>query len=277
LHQQDSRIGDLHPISSRPCRAYTVGKLGLAASYGAPAKAFELAFEQGCNYFYLGGGRKRNGMKTAIRHLVAGGHRDKMVIAVQTYARWGVLTPFWFKRTLSTMGVETADILVLGWHNSRPSSKLIESALNMRNQGLCRFIALSGHNRSLFPKLVESRVFDLFHIRYNAAHRGAQKDCFPFFDPHQRPGIVSYTATRWGHLLDPKKMPPGQAPLDASDCYRFVMDNPSVDVCLCGPKNMAQMQTALTALHRDRLTEDKIEHIKKIGDHVKKNHTGWFG
>jgi hypothetical protein len=34
----------------------TVGPLGLAASYGAPAEAFEEAFESGCNYFYLGTG-----------------------------------------------------------------------------------------------------------------------------------------------------------------------------------------------------------------------------
>ena len=30
------------------------GPLGLASSYGAPARAFEKAFEMGCNYFYWG-------------------------------------------------------------------------------------------------------------------------------------------------------------------------------------------------------------------------------
>ena len=28
------------------------GRLGLGAGYGAPAAAFEEAFERGCNYFY---------------------------------------------------------------------------------------------------------------------------------------------------------------------------------------------------------------------------------
>ena len=40
-----------------------VGRLGLAASYGAPAEAFEEAFEKGCNYFYLGSGRHKTGMR----------------------------------------------------------------------------------------------------------------------------------------------------------------------------------------------------------------------
>jgi hypothetical protein len=29
-----------------------VGRLGVSAGYGAPAEAFEDAFEKGCNYFY---------------------------------------------------------------------------------------------------------------------------------------------------------------------------------------------------------------------------------
>jgi hypothetical protein len=31
-----------------------VGRLGVAGGYGAPAAAFEEAFERGCNYFLLG-------------------------------------------------------------------------------------------------------------------------------------------------------------------------------------------------------------------------------
>ena len=66
-----------------------VGRLGLAASYGAPAEAFEEAFEKGCNYFYLGSGRHKVGMYQAIRSLCRQGKRDQLVIAVQTYARFG--------------------------------------------------------------------------------------------------------------------------------------------------------------------------------------------
>ena len=61
-----------------------VGPLGLAASYGAPAEAFEAAFEKGCNYFYLGSGRHRSGMRRAIRNLCRQGRRDQLVIAIQT-------------------------------------------------------------------------------------------------------------------------------------------------------------------------------------------------
>ena len=31
-----------------------VGRLGVSASYGAPTRSFEEAFEKSCNYFYWG-------------------------------------------------------------------------------------------------------------------------------------------------------------------------------------------------------------------------------
>ena len=80
-----------------------VGPLGMAASYGAPAEVFEVAFEKGCNYFYLGGGRRRAGMKQAVRNLCRKGLRDRMVIALQSYARFGYLMEWFFKYNLRSM------------------------------------------------------------------------------------------------------------------------------------------------------------------------------
>ena len=246
-----------------------VGRLGLAASYGAPAAAFEAAFERGCNYFYIGSGRRRAAMRRAVAALCRRGLRDRIVVAVQTYARWGFLAAPVFARRLRAMGLDRADVLVLGWHNRPPSRRLIDAAARLREKGLCRFLALSGHNRSLFPRLAAEGVFDLFHVRYNAAHRGAETEVFPALRGEDRPGLVSYTATRWGHLLDAKKMPAGETPLAATDCYRFVLTRPEVDVCLCGPKNMAQMQTALAALEGGPLSADEMARARRIGDHVR--------
>lgn len=253
-----------------------VGRLGLAGSYGAPAIAYEKAFENGCNYFYSGSGRLRSQMKQAVKNLVSQGQREKMVISVQTYARFGVMTEIWFKQSLASMGIDHADILMLGWHNNTPSNRLMDFALGMQEKGLCRFIGISGHNRSLFPKLMEEKKIDLFHIRYNPAHRGAQKECFPLVENDGAPGLVTYTATRWGHLLKEKHMPSGESPLSARDCYRFSLSDPRVNICLCGPKNMDQMQTALSALDKGPLTPAETDRITRIGDHVHKTAKGFF-
>lgn len=246
----------------------SVGRLGLAASYGAPAEAFEEAFEKGCNYFYLGSGRRRAGMKQAIRNLCSRGQRENLVIAIQTYARFGILTEWLLRRNLRSLGLDRADILILGWHNRRPSAKLVERALALKDKGLFRFLGMSGHQRALFPQMAESGHFDLLHIRYNAAHRGAEKEVFEKLQSNSRPGIVTYTATRWGQLLNPKKIPTGESVPAPSDCYRFVLSNSAVDVCLCGPKNLSQMQAALPALELGPLGEEDMQRMKRIGDYV---------
>ena len=134
---------------------------------------------------------------------------------------------------------------------------------------------MSGHKRTLFPKLVKEEIFDIFHIRYNAAHRGAENEIFPHIEKDTGPGLVSYTATRWAQLLNPKKMPPGENPPSGSDCYRFALSHPGVDVCMCGPKNHDQMKEALRTLDLGPLNDQEMERMQRIGDHLHA-HAGRF-
>ena len=80
--------------------------------------------------------------------------------------------------------------------------------------------------------------------------------------------MVSFTATRWGRLLNPRKMPPGQPPATAVDCYRFVLSNPAVDVCMTGPRNRAQMEENLKVLELGPMNDTELERMRRIGDHV---------
>lgn len=244
-----------------------VGRLGLASSYGAPAEAFEEAFERGCNYFYWGSLRKR-GMCEAIRHICARGKRDQLVIVVQSYSRSATLMEVFYHRALKALAIDGADIFLLGWHNRRPSRRILDRAMAMRSRGAFRYLGLSGHNRKLFPKLAREGLFDVFHIRYNAAHRGAETETFPYLQGEGRPGIVAYTATRWGRLLKQKNMPPGESAPPASHCYRFVLSHPAVDVCMSGPKDRKEMQEALRTLDLGPLPEDQLERMRRIGDRV---------
>jgi aryl-alcohol dehydrogenase-like predicted oxidoreductase len=252
----------------------TVGRLGVSASFGAPASAFEEAFERGCNYFYWGSRRKR-GMAEAIRNLCGQGKRDRIVVVLQSYSRSAFLMELFLNRALRSLALDHADILVLGWHDRRPGQRIIEKAMSMKEKGLYRFLALSGHNRRLFPELAGEGTFDLFHIRYNAAHRGAEEEIFPHVQGEGRPGLVSYTATRWGQIVNPRKTPTGERTPSGSDCYRFVLSCPAVDVCMCGPKDTAQMHEALRTLELGPLDEGDLDRMRRIGDYVH-DHTGRF-
>jgi aryl-alcohol dehydrogenase-like predicted oxidoreductase len=244
-----------------------VGRLGVAASFGAPTAAFEEAFERGCNYFYWGSMRK-SGMRQAIKNICGSGKREELIVVLQSYSRSPVLMEVFLKRALKALNLDHSDILLLGWHNKAPGRKILGRALEMKQKGLFRFLGLSGHNRKLFPKLAAEGLFDLFHVRYNAAHRGAETEIFHALPAEGTPGLVSYTATRWGQLLKAKKMPPDELPPPASSCYRFALSNPAVDVCITGPKNTEQMQEALRTLELGPLSPDEMSRMQKIGNHV---------
>lgn len=248
-----------------------VGRLGLAAGYGVPARAVRRAFaEHGVNYFYWEGLRKRH-MREGLRDL-ARTNRDDLVIAIQSYDRLG----FWMRRSvpkaLSRLGIERADILFLGAHGKLPRPRVVDAARALKERGLVRFLGISGHNRRFHGELARraDSPFDVQMVRYSAAHRGAESDVFGMLDEDRegRPGIVTYTATRWGRLLRERRMPPGERPLTAAECYRFVLSHDAVDVCLAGPRSEQEMDEGLRALADGPLDAAEMERVRRIGDHV---------
>ena len=114
-----------------------VGRLGVAASFGAPAEAFEEAFDCGCNYFYWGS-QRRSGMRQAIQNICSNGKREDIIIVIQSYSRSAFLMEVFLKKALRTLAIDHADVLLLGWHNKRPSQRLVEKALSMKEKGLYR-------------------------------------------------------------------------------------------------------------------------------------------
>jgi len=247
-----------------------VGRLGVASGYGAPAAAVEEAFERGCNYFTWGTVIKgySEPMRQALKNIVAKGQRDRLVLAAFSYAHDNFLTERLLARGLKSAGLDYADVLILGYFSRRPPLRLIDGALRMKEKGLIRFIGLSSHNRKLLGELARNGEFDVMHLRYNAAHRGAETEIFPFLGEERRPGIVSFTATRWGKLLNPKKMPPGEKPPTAADCYRFVLSHPAVDVCVSGAKTVEQMRENLAGLDAGPMSDAELARMRRIGDHV---------
>jgi aryl-alcohol dehydrogenase-like predicted oxidoreductase len=195
---------------------------------------------------------RKEAMARAIRNIAAKGRREELVVVLQSYSRSAALLERLFLQGLKRLKLERADVLLLGWHNRRPAPKILERAQSLREKGYVRFLALSGHNRPLFPALAAEKIFDILHVRYNAAHRGAEEEVFA-------------------------KLAPGEAPLAGADCYRFVLANPTVDVCMTGPSTLAEMREALRALELGPPAPEEMARIRRIGDHVHARHRRFFG
>jgi predicted aldo/keto reductase-like oxidoreductase len=244
----------------------SVGRLGIGASFGVPTDAVEMAFQRGINYLYWGSLRKKpmgEGIQRVIKE-----NRHRAVIVVSGYCRIGMRYRQIVESSLKRLGTDYIDIFLMAFQYHRPRQGLIDTVLKMKNEGKIRFLALSSHRRKVFPEVEPDKTFDVYHLRYNAVHRGAEKDVFPHLPDANGPGIVAFTATRWGKLLRDSWMPSGEPTPTAAHCYRFVLSHPSVHVCVTGSSDRAQMEHALTALEQGPLDPDEMAWMRRIGDHI---------
>lgn len=243
-----------------------VGRLGLAAGYGVPADAVERAFEHGINYLYWGSIR-RDAFGRALRNL--NGKRNELVLVVQSYSRVAALVGWSLERALRQVRMDYADILLLGLWNHEPGDKILDAARRLRERGLVRHIALSTHHRPLVPQLAANPDFDVIHLRYNAAHPGAEREIFSMLPAGEsRPGIVAFTATSWRQLLNPKNTPAGDRTPTAADCYRFVLSNAAVDVCMTGPSSGAHLDQALKVMELGPMSPEELAWMRRVGESV---------
>jgi predicted aldo/keto reductase-like oxidoreductase len=160
------------------------------------------------------------------------------------------------------------------WNKPVPP-RILDAARRLQERGRVRFLGVSTHKRRLVPLIAAGHDFDVVHFRYNAAHPGAEKDIFPLLPAADRPGMVSFTATSWGHLLGnaplqgllpgTRRPPKSERVPTAADCYRYILTRPEVDVCLTGPVNAAQMEEALGALRLGPMSQDELAWMQRVG------------
>lgn len=253
-----------------------VTPLGLSASYLPGKSAVYAAAEEGVNLFFSFGFDAQ--MTRALRDLMPS-RRDKLVLVsgAYNYIWWAQDVRKALEKRLRQFKTDYIDIfLFLGvMKPAEFTPKVQDELLKLKEEGKVRSIGLSCHDRAFLGRLAENGDVDTLMMRYNAAHRGAERDIFPHLAGHN-PGVISYTATRWTYLLRrPKAWPKGARIPTAPECYRFVLSNPHVHSVLTAPRSERELRENIAAVHKGPLDEEDMNFMREFGDTVY-NQKNWF-
>jgi predicted aldo/keto reductase-like oxidoreductase len=281
----------LSPSLALPASAFgkPVCRLGLATR-GWPASALTPddvlhAIETGINFLNWPGEADEPGGPDAMSEAVEalGARRESVVVSVQFGARTAKDAADELRSILSSLRTDYIDVLTFyyvetaaEWRALTAPGGAFEYCQAVKRDGIIRSLGITSHQRPLAAEIARSGLVDALMIRYNASHRGAEREIFPVTDAIGMP-VIAYTALRWGALLQPTPDdPPGFRVPTASEWYRFVLQSPSVAVVLTAPACRAELDEDLSVLDvPGPLSREEYCRLVGHGDRVHR-HAGRF-
>jgi aryl-alcohol dehydrogenase-like predicted oxidoreductase len=258
-------------LGARVCR------IGLSASYRPGEAAIRRAMDAGVNLFFA---YSIDRQMTKVLRAIPPGERERQVFVTGGYNLGFNRRPNLrrvLEKCLRRLRIDYLDVfLFMGvLKPAHLSDFTLEQMQRLKEEGRIRAIGISCHDQEFLEVLARGGDLDVLMLRYNAAHRGAESRVFPALGEHG-PGVISYTATRWGRLLRRPRSWPRDAPIpSARQCYRFALTDPHVDVALTAPSNAQQLDENLGALQDGPLDAEELAFMRRFGEAVRAEKK-WF-
>jgi predicted aldo/keto reductase-like oxidoreductase len=263
-------------------RGRPVCRLGLASrgNTGLSPDDVHFARQRGVNFLNWCGTHS-NGMSQAIGEL--GNDRGDVLVCAQFEARTATEAATELAAMLAELRTDYLDVLTFyyvetadEWAQIRGSDGALSYCAAARRDGRVRMLGLTTHQRPLAAAIARTGLLDVLMVRYNAAHRGLERDVFPTTDALGIP-IIGYTALRWGALLEPTPDdPPGFTVPGAASWYRFALQSSSIAVVLAAPDGRKELEEDLKVLDaKGPLSEAEYARLAAHGRRVRK-HGGAF-
>jgi predicted aldo/keto reductase-like oxidoreductase len=271
------------PFLHRDATAFgkPVCRLGLASHAGSHLTPGDIRYALDRGIRFLNWAGDEDVFSRTIAQL--GPRQEQVVLCVQFAARSAADADVELRSLLGALGTDYVDVLTFyyvealeEWKELMAPDGALPFCREAQRAGRVRRLGVTTHQRPLAAAMARSGLLDVLMIRYNAAHRGAEREVFPATDALGMP-VIAYTALRWGGLLGPTpEDPPGFVVPPASMWYRFVLQSPSVTVALTAPHDRAELDEDLRVLEAaEPMDAAEYERLAEHGRRVRA-HAGNF-
>jgi len=242
-----------------------VTRLGIGGAYCETPDGYRAALDCGVNY--LDTAREyRDGDDEGVIGQAIAGRRYEVILATKTLCRDAAGAREDLETSLRLLGTDYVDIWQLHYLNTEAEREqalgpggALEAATKAREQGLVRFIGVTGHDWAQVAQAAATGLFDTVLCWYNCAYKEPEKRLFPRAVA-QRMGVVIMNATRTDKLLSPDDVPA------AEDFYRYVLGYPAVSLVLMGLRNLERFQRVARALaERATLEPEERRRLEAYG------------
>lgn len=277
----------------------TVSCLGIGGGGGISSEDTLYAFDQGINFFFYSSDLHHfiyQNMAGGLHQLCGRGSsvREKVVLAAVTYIKspeslFGTLTD-----QFEELGIDYIDVLFWGWVGDRDGGVIQDcfehsphlrgpntiyqryveetygASERLKKMGAVRYIGASFHNLDHAQTWLNHPFLDVMMVRHNPAHRTAQKKIFANLDAQdpQRSGVMTFKSIG-SHIELPPTLPEWCWRPEIPDFYRYSLSQNCVDVALMGVTNRQEIDEAIAAVQKGKLSPAEMEYINIYGDMIR--------
>lgn len=243
----------------------SVTRLGIGGGYCQTPEGYRAALDCGVNYLDTARAYRDGDDERVIGQAIAG-RRHEIILATKTMRRDAAGAREDLETSLRLLGTDYVDIWQLHHLNTQAEREralgpggAMEAAIQAREEGLVRFIGVTGHDWAEMTQAAATGLFDTVLCWYNSAMKEPEEALFPAAVA-QGMGVVIMNTTRATKLLKASDAPP------VEDFYRYVLSHPAVTMALMGLRDVERFRHLAQALaQRSNLEPGEAARLEEYG------------
>ena len=242
-----------------------VTRFGVGGAYCESIEEYRCALDAGVNYVDTAR-IYRDGEDEKVIGQAIKGRRDDLILATKTAQRDAEGARADLETSLRLLGADCIDIYQIHHLNTQAEREqalgpggAIETVQKAREEGLVRFIGVTGHDWAQVQKAVATGLFDTVLCWYNCAMKEPEETVFPEAKSHNT-GVVIMNASRNDKLFGGPNAPPPE------QFYRYVLSHEAVHVTVMGLRDVSRFgQIAAALSERVALTQPEKAELEAYG------------